>query len=197
MKHYLAFSTVILTIVVLVSRVHAQSPAASMHLVGSSDADTAPPAETHWYGYQVMIADSVAITAAMIGWDLNQMTNSTAASAAIVVAALGGPLVHVANGRTTQGLFSLGLRVAAPVAVFVAIGQDPCGSDSGLCGLRRAGTGAALAVAAAMVVDWAFLSKRSTASRPVDATAAPAGWSMVPTVSIGQDGARLGMAGSF
>ena len=81
-------------------------------------ADGPSPARTekHWYGWQTLAGDGVALATIIAGVSRGDRTISEIGLGTYLFAA---PLVHAAHGHVGRGFASLGIRVLAPPAVGV------------------------------------------------------------------------------
>ncbi len=171
-------------------------------LAGSRTARAQPPAQRRFYaepplasepvitvehyGYQIAIADALAVAATPI-------TGGAAGSLYF----LGGPIIHFAHGQVGMGFLSLGLRIGLPVLGFAAASSavGGCGSNGGLCESKAVLLTASLGAAAAMVLDWTLLARKTVITQP--------GLFQVgnvranPNLGVTRGGVSLGLSGSF
>jgi len=161
-----------------------------------------PAGRSSWYGYQILLADAVALGLTAIA--------AEAGSEAVLVGAagvylLGGPTVHALHRRPLAAVASLGLRIALPIA-FAAIGGasvncrmggvvndgESCGSIEPLIGLT-VGLVAAVAIdSAAVAWDW---TPPAAADRAAPRAESLASVSVAP-IRI-REGAGLVLSGRF
>jgi hypothetical protein len=148
-----------------------------------------------WYGWQVMSADAVAVAAgAGTGLVVDAAGGDPSSVGSAVFAGgylLGGPTVHVLQGRYGHAAGSLALRVGGPL-LFGFIGHHLDTSDTGGSGDdlgESARIGVALGTAAALLLDWSSLSWA-----PVET---PRAARLVPTATAGDGRVALGLAGRF
>ncbi len=120
---------------------------------GAARADERP-AETRWYGWQIMLTDAVG--AALVYFGAQNDSTATGAIGAITLA-VAPPLIHLAHHAPGDAGLSLLIRVlpfGASLALFAAL-HPQCGDGCGellipFGGLVLSGVGA--------IADWAFLS---------------------------------------
>lgn len=124
-----------------------------------------PSTEKKWYGWQTLLVDgAVVVTSVAIGASTD--AGSAAGTVYLLGYALGGPIVHWANGQAGMGFASLGLRVGAPVVTGVLGGALGAASGDGYAVIGGAAIGIVAGSIGAIVVDAAVLARKTV---PVDA----------------------------
>jgi hypothetical protein len=166
--------------------------------------------ERHWYGWQVVATDGVALALSIAGGAASSDNNSNANAAFFALSGityvLGGPIVHLAHHRAGTGFASLVLRVGLPVGgalmggligEAVASGSHTDDQWGGLEHLETVAIavagGASVGAVAAVILDPTFLSYEERQAAPQHAR----GPIVTPVVSAIKDGATLGVAGVF
>jgi hypothetical protein len=124
----------------------------------------APPTESRWYGWQVLLVDAAAVTAGAATQQLPIF---------LAMYALGPPIVHAGHARLGAAAGSLALRVGLPLVtggVVYALLDERCGPGSGeWCGLGAVvfgliGAGAGMITAS--VIDITAISHDSVPVPP-------------------------------
>jgi hypothetical protein len=161
---------------------------------------------TEWYGWQTLLADGASI-GLIIGGGVatGSGSNSSIGSMLSTVGSLGyligGPIVHLANGRPLPALGSLGLRAGLPVGgglVGILVGLAACdrssGGDfgSGLCVVALGALGFVGGAIAAIAADAAWLARK-----PVEPPKPQQGMRWLPDLSLSPTGGSAGVRGSF
>jgi hypothetical protein len=141
-----------------------------------------------WYGLPILLSDGVAygLIAAAIA---EEKTTSITAPLGLPVYALGGPIVHAANGRWGRAGISLLLRTSLPLAG-VAVGASGCGRGHGDC------TNGILALAVTGMSVAALIDISALAWKPIESPK-PLSLRVQPSLSLGKDLAWLGASGTF
>jgi hypothetical protein len=172
----------------------------------------APAAEgpQEWYGWQTLLADGASVALVIGGATIasgsgsssnsNSRTGSALAGLGSLGYLVGGPIVHLANGRPFAGLGSLGLRAGLPVGGAILgglIGLGTCKDSSrdfgsGLCVLAIGTLGFVGGVVAAVVADAVWLARKPTElAKPQQAVR----W--IPDLSLSPTGGSAGVRGTF
>jgi hypothetical protein len=99
---------------------------------------------------------------------------------------LTAPSIHLGHRRGLVALGSLGMRIAAPLALHAMIGEESCGSPDP-CIQPGVIAGAMLA----SLIDVTFLAHDSADSKAKKAER------VAPTVAVGPKGTILGVVGAF
>jgi hypothetical protein len=166
----------------------------------------APEPSTHWYGYQTLAFDGLAllliVPAASSGSPYGSQLGLGAV--ALSVYGLGPPIVHLAHGRVGAALGDLGMRLAAPTALALlgyvignATTPSCVGDDAHRCPYIPNSVvygfliGGALGIAGSMVLDASLLAREPAAQDPGPAAPPPA--RIIPVLAItpeGRGGAR-------
>lgn len=147
------------------------------------------PGPTSWYGYQPMAFDVVAGGMAVMS---AKTENVPLAFGAVATYAFAAPLVHLVHGSGARFAGDLGMRLGGPLVGAVtgggigALGGDVYGAALGALG------GLAVGATAAMIVDYAVLSKEPKREEPWDGKL-----HATPTVAATKDGASVGVGGAF
>jgi hypothetical protein len=167
------------------------------------DVDRAAPRPSarparHWYGWQTLILDGVAV--GLVVAAVASEGDAALAAAGLTYVA-GPPIVHFAH-RQLIGFGSLGLRTAGPLvtgaagaalAYLLSGGDDDGGGPHGGWATYGAVLGVGVGILAAPIVDAVLL-----AYEPAAPTAArPRTGRILPTVVASGRDARIGLAGSF
>jgi len=155
-----------------------------------TDAQSARP-EPRWYGWQVALSDGAALAFGLGFLEAGRAVNDIGAYPGLAYTGgglylVGGPLVHLANGRYWASGGSLLLRAAMPV-FFASVGCPPPGRDE-RCTMTFTGIFVGAAVAA--VLDAGLLGWKPE-------TPAKKEQSFSPTFSIARGGMTLGLVGAF
>jgi len=172
-------------------------------------ASTAPRTETKWYGWQTLLVDGVTSTTGLLLIGSGNYELQDAGLGILVGGyALGGPVVHWANGQVGKGFASLGLRVGAPLVaglsgalVGAAFSGDSCGGR--VCNDTGVAVGAVLGtvggVIAALVIDTAVLARKTVKVEPEVARARAPKLTWTPTAGFDskRQAANIGISGTF
>ncbi len=146
-----------------------------------------PATTVERYGYQIAIVNAAFVAATPL---------HTGLSPALYL--LGGPLVHLAHGQVRMGSYSLGLRISLPLAGFFglrAASGKRCNSIEGpFCSNTAAVVGTAIGLAAAMVLDWTLLARKTTTQPSLFEVG---NVRANPNLGVTRDGVSLGLSGSF
>lgn len=160
-----------------------------------------PPVRTttHWYGWQTLIADGVAIPMLFVVPPLS-----------LGIYLVAPPVVHLFNGRPLVALGDLAVRAGAPIALGAiagAGGAAACAIGSGggvhpYCVSFPMLFGAAVGTVFAMVIDAAVLAREATrepaAASRNDAYRPRRSVSLLPTFTLDRENAAsVGLVGSF
>jgi hypothetical protein len=161
---------------------------------------TAPPATGEakpggWYGGPAIVTDALSLALILGGGSAN---NGSVFYLGVAGFALGAPINHLAHGEPTRALGSLGLRaLAGGAGGFILLADvlvNHCDNDVEKC--RSPGVAvaeASVVVAAAMIVDDAFLA-RTPAPTPARETFASR---LNPGVLVGPGLAFASLGGRF
>ncbi len=159
-----------------------------------------PRTEKKWYGWQTLIVDgAVIVTSIAVGASTD--TGSAGGTVYLLGYALGGPIVHWANGQVGMGFASLGLRVGAPVVAGVLGGALAAGASSG-DGYAVVG-GAAIGIVAgsiaAVVVDAAVLARKTVTVDAAEERRASLKLKWAPTAGYDpkREAFQAGIGGTF
>lgn len=169
-----------------------------------------PKYRHHWYGWQTLTFDGVAIGG---GIGLGELGVKDPELFWLGTYALAPPVVHLAHGRVGIAFADLGLRVGVPVAT-TAIGYAiACRGEQNLDHLEACATGFGLGLVigygAAVAIDAAVLAREDVGIAPPgtddDASRAlereqrkrAAAPSIFPDVGVGQNRASVGLRGTF
>jgi hypothetical protein len=165
----------------------------------------APPAasepSTHWYGYQTLALDGLALFLTLPAVSSSASGGSQASLGVIATGAyvLGGPIVHLVHGRPWVALADLGIRLALPVvaailgaAVGLTVPQQPCGDSSAdRCPYLPDGlvngflVGGAVGIAGSVVIDATLLAREPAAPDAPTHVAS----SVLPVLALTPEGA--------
>jgi hypothetical protein len=166
-------------------------PAATPAPMVASPAARATITKDESYGASVFISDALA-AGLLIGGASE--SSSTVAGLGFLLYALGGPVVHAANGEPGRAFASLGLRAGVPIAgamLGYGLGRGTCNSSSSCFGAAiLGGLGLFGGAVAASVIDGAVLAKRQVTEEVQAAR-------ITPHVAIDSTGAQGGVAGTF
>lgn len=135
--------------------------------------------ESHWYGWQTLLSDGLAIAATPLAPPLG---------AGLYL--LGAPIVHIVHLEGFNVLKSLGVRVISPVVggLLGIAASDGC--DGFLCQLEGGAVGVLVGAGIAVVVDAALISwEKVPVEKPVEKKSA----TIVPILTPG----RIGLGGTF
>jgi hypothetical protein len=154
-------------------------------------------APTHWYGWQILLADASAVSLALLAGvaaELDHTGDDTAGVpfglGALATYLLGGPVIHVAHDRVGAGLGSLGLRLGLPLVGFGVGAAAAQGCDGFLCEAGGAALGGLVGIGAAIAIDAATLPYEP---RGDDSGAA----SVVPLATLEHGRGWIGARGRF
>jgi hypothetical protein len=140
---------------------------------------------TRWYGWQIVPIDAVALSVIVAELALGERATPAPGILALGAYALGGPVVHLAHGRSSTALGSVALRLALPaIGALVGSSLENCENDSCTGGVPTVYGGLAGAVPA-MVLDSALLAR---APLPVTASL---------SLPIGRQSLRVAVSGRF
>ncbi len=177
-------------------RPRSRSGGATAQAPDADEVASEPTTPSDWYGWQIIVADTTAISIVLIGAGQEGDARIGLIGAGVGAYLVGGPFVHVANGEEDSSAGSAGLRMGAPVAGFYLGGFMGSGSGGeGQLGATLAGAliGFTAGVATAMTVDAAFIAKKDAEiDRPDDAK-----FSVAPSVALTPKGASTGLSGTF
>lgn len=160
-----------------------------------------PRTEKKWYGWQTLIVDGAVIVSSIAIGAASSDASNAAGTVFLVGYALGGPIVHWANGQVGMGFASLGLRVGAPVVVGVLGGALAAGASNG-DGYAVLG-GAAIGIIAgsigAVVVDSAVLARKTVTVDAAEERRASLKLKWAPTASYDpkREAFQAGIGGTF
>jgi hypothetical protein len=163
--------------------------------------------EHHWYGYQTLASDGLALGAMFLGSAIAASSEGSGNGAGGVGAVLagagvltymgGGAVVHGFHGRTGAAVASVGMRVGLPfLGGAIGAATAHCSSDhDGLdfCPLPQVVVGAFLGGVTAMVADGALLSHESIQRTP----GADTSFRLAPSFDPQRKSAGLAVAGAF
>lgn len=195
MSRCLAVSLVLVAAAAIPADVRADARS-SPALEGRRAHSEIPP--RHWYGWQVMSADAVALATAGSAALITDAADGDAWTIGSAVFAsgyaLGGPTIHALQGRYGRAAGSLALRVGGPLLFGLAgyhldtSDADDPGDDLG----DSARIGIVIGTAGALLLDWTAL-----AYEPIERPRAAKQPALVPTAVAHRDGFALGLAGHF
>jgi hypothetical protein len=130
------------------------------------------------YGGQILAVDALAVGLTL-----------AAPEPGLIVAGLGGPLVHLAHGNPGRALGSAAMRVGLVYGGGARrAATASCGNGEFLCGLGEAAVGATLGYLVAVGVDASTLAQGTRLER------APT-WA--PQLAASRDRVHLGLAATF
>jgi hypothetical protein len=163
-----------------------------------------PPKPGHWYGYQTLGVDLGAL--ALLALSV-QSESGGLALASLGTYVVGPPIVHFAHGNIGKGFGDLGLRLGLPVGgALVGVGfacvLGGCGGHGDFAGYAAAFgglVGGASGGVAAMIIDWALLSREPSRQAPREPRDAGARRpvTLTPSVAVPPSGGALGLGGVF
>jgi hypothetical protein len=154
-----------------------------------------------WYGYYTLLPDVAALSLLFAGVATEGLELDGLHIAGLALYGVGAPLMHVSQDQPLRGLASLGLRVAAPVALFglgYALGSfddsnSSCPEDEDCVdgGVLAGSLLFVYGIGAAMVVDSAALAWKRVPVRPKDQPS----FALTPIVDAKRTGVAL--SGTF
>jgi hypothetical protein len=165
-----------------------------------ADDEDERPKPGQWYGYQTLAVDAASLALAA----MSVRTGSGALGlASLGTYVIGPPIVHFAHGHVGKGFADLGLRLGLPVGgalVGVGIGcaLGGCGGGGDFAGYGAAIgglVGGASGGVAAMILDWALLSREPGQRAPRQREAAEV--TLRPSLAVTPTGGALGLGGAF
>jgi len=97
---------------------HAESAGPSESVAPAEYAYRTDVTESRWYGGPIILTDvgALALTLAWFGTGANENYLPLILAGVVPAYLLGGPIVHLANGRQDTALSSFGLRAGLPIA---------------------------------------------------------------------------------
>jgi len=188
----LALPLLLVAAAVKPARAAGTGPAANVPVVPLA----AAPPERVWYGWQVLIVDLAALSAAIAA---DRTHSFPLGGVAVFSYGLVSPLMHARSGGW-RALGSLALRVGLPLAGMLATSDMSCGgnhSDPGDGSCSDGSSGALVGVVAAVLLDdlFAFTDVRP-APLPAQRPATRAS-SLTPTLTFNRGTSGFGLAGTF
>jgi hypothetical protein len=141
---------------------------------------------THTYRGHVLLSDLAAFGVAA------GLQSEHGAQLGALIYVAGPAAVHVAHGNSRAAWKSVGLRLGLPaLGAMAGVAVMAAADCEGIfCAPIGIVYGGGLGMASAMIVDWAFLAKKTEPRRP------GAGW--VPTAAVTPDGSvAFGAVGRF
>lgn len=157
---------------------------------------TAPAPRTEHYGWQILLTDAAVVGATLA---TAAADDSGDLSGTIFVGGYltGAPVVHLAHDNPRGAVYSLGLRLTAPVAgAILGIAMDDCREDEWLCPLGGMALGGAAGMLGASIIDATLVARKEVPAE--DAHLLRLGSVAAdPVVSAAGDRAFVGLAGSF
>ena len=149
--------------------------------------------QSHWYGWQIMTTDAVALVFGAIAADAQSGALFGVGGATYL---LGGPVVHWAHDNIGKGFGSLGLRVGVPLLFGgIGAGVSDSGGGEGLGQLVGFIVGAGIGMIPAAIIDWAVLAYEPvTADEPLGADrvrATKPALSLAPNIVVARDGTTV------
>ncbi len=146
-----------------------------------------------WYGWQTLTADGVALILASTAGSSDSSPASLGV-ASLAVYALGGPVIHAANGSVGKMGLSLAMRVGAPLLLGAGSYYAAGGGSGGDWGPALIAIGGAVVgTAGAIAVDAAVLARKDAPSEPKAASLR-----IMPSVAPARGGgATVGAIGTF
>jgi hypothetical protein len=171
---------------------------ASITFSAPSFAQSAEPAEeTHWYGWQTLLADGASFT--LLFSSLASDSGQALPALGLGAFLLGGPVIHLAHDRGGVAAGSLALRVGLPVAGgFIGLKASECkrvndyscdDPGEGLAVVVGTFLGASVGALVASGIDAAALAQKTTPRR--------AGVQLTPELTPVSGGLRAGLRGTF
>ena len=159
--------------------------------------------DSKWYGWQTLLVDASTLTTGILVAAASEGdAGGLGASIALGGYALGGPIVHWANGQVGKGFASLGLRLGAPLVGGLTGFALGAAGDSGcrdFC--LGAAVGATLGVIAggiaAVVVDSAVLARKQVVVTDGHARRPTVQWAPTGGYDAKRQAATLGVSGTF
>lgn len=149
-----------------------------------------------WYGWQVLLADCVALGLIAFPKPRDPLGGGTATLVGGQVYVFGPGLVHaVGHDKPLRGLASLGLRLGLPAlgwSVGLQVARGICADGSGTCSEAPVYVGLAGGFLAALALDAAWLAWDE---EPPPAPAKSVQWG--PFVAPATDGGWAGVQGRF
>jgi hypothetical protein len=167
-----------------------------------------PKTRSHWYGWQILIADGAAIGMLVgAGAVKDDRTGNTLALGWGLTYVLGGPVVHWVHRHGGIGAASLGLRLGCPIGLALlgfGIGTAADGGrNRSFDSAALAGTviGFLVGFPTAIALDTAVLAREDVEDEAPDAQAQSRlqrpSFTLHPDVQTSTTGAQLGVRGSF
>jgi hypothetical protein len=153
---------------------------------GGFTAESGRPLSTRWYGWQMLVADAVALGLMLAATD-------DAGLAGAVLYLGSGPVIHGAHGRGEALAGSLGLRLGAPVAGG-ALGNATCTDRTGsLACVEETAIGILLGMGVAVAIDAALLAREPAPPRREAERAVR----LAPALTLTPGRASLSLGGIF
>jgi hypothetical protein len=168
-------------------------PLAALLAAPPALAESAPASDYRWYGFELLAADALSLTAMYAGAASGTDALAVPGVVGLFVAA---PLVHAVEGNGGRALGSLGVRLVLPIAGAALASWDYDRNDKGdgcdcMGGALATFGGFALGLVSAMAVDALVLGWEREAPPPRKQL------SLVPTVAVTPGGGGVGLAGRF
>lgn len=145
--------------------------------------------ESRWYGDQILFANGLGVGLVALG---ATMQSEEVLILGVLGTFLGSPIVHLANQEAGNFLLSIPLHIALPIGG-AAIGVHTLEFCNECHGPNFEGMllGAALGVAAATIIDAAFLAR----TRPKRGKSSTPAWA--PRLGVTGNGFSAGIGGTF
>jgi hypothetical protein len=165
-------------------------------LVPPASVDEGEPTDSTWYGGRMLLVDALSVG---LLWTAAANDVDGLAQLGLAGMFLGGPVVHITQGKVGRAFGSLGLRVGLPLTAAVAFTymHDRQNRNDGECdcmgGVVAAFAGGMLGLGAAMLIDDIGLAWKSVPrDNPVTTEI-----SLAPAFGVARGVQSLGLAGRF
>lgn len=154
-----------------------------------------PPRPPSWYGRELLLADGIALLLVATCAETIPQGGHATARRCIAPLTIAGPAVHLSHDRIDRAAFSLGLRLALPLAGGLIGSRFPCkDADGHPCFIGYEFAGALVGAAAAMVVDLAIAYEPSGPPSPAPPRRAAC---LAPSLAPIPGGFAIGVGGWF
>jgi hypothetical protein len=147
------------------------------------------PPSSHWYGYQIMLADAASIG---LGF-------ATERAEVLLAGYLVAPIItHAVHRRVELAVISPVARLMLPL-LGMTIGSHFGGCNAGgdECGMGGMIYGTGIGVAAAVLLDWSLAWSRTPSPSPPPSTARSSGLAVTAGFAPTSKGASLVLGGQF